>query len=202
VSTPSSGERRRLSRADGWLSMARRPNAPAATLRLPASEKDRHIMTVGSRRPDSPYPGSWLRWGSMSSGGWVRRIRRRRQVRLLWRRRHAPRNALRTLTCATGIFRPALQHRYMHPELKGGDGKALTDFLSRFAPATDIDRDLLLTMVLTPFWGGEPGQRPGFLLTATAADEQAGRGVGKSTVVKMLRRLCGGFMACGANDSM
>ena len=47
----------------------------------------------------------------------------------------------------------------MHPEPKGGDGKAIAELMSLFKPATPIDYDLLLSYFLTLVWGGEPGQR-------------------------------------------
>lgn len=93
-------------------------------------------------------------------------------------------------------------HFYLHPEPKPAYGAALRGLLERFNPSTDVDRALVLAFFLTLFWGGQPGQRPGFLFTAPEADERAGRGVGKTTLVKMGAHLVGGFISCGASDSM
>ena len=83
---------------------------------------------------------------------------------------------------------------YMHPEPQGGDGKALAELAGRFRPATPVDHDLIISMLLTLLWGGEPGQRPAFLLTAKEGDAQGGRGVGKSKLVQLLARLVGGHV--------
>jgi hypothetical protein len=97
---------------------------------------------------------------------------------------------------------PLPRHYYLHPQPRGGDGRALAEMMSRFNPASDIDRQLLLTFFLTLFWGGQPGQRPGFLFTAPDDDPEAGRGVGKTAVVRMGARLCGGHLDCQAGDAM
>jgi hypothetical protein len=78
-----------------------------------------------------------------------------------------------------------------------GDGKAVAALLDRFAPATDIDRDLLLAALATPLWGGGGGQRPAFVVTA-----QAGRGVGKSKVAQIIGHVFGGFLDFSAKDEM
>jgi hypothetical protein len=79
-------------------------------------------------------------------------------------------------------------HYYRRRDIKAGDGSALNELLDRFCPATPIDRDLLLAFVATIFWGGPPGKRPGFAITA----EHGGRGVGKSTVPMVFGALAGG----------
>src|SRR5262249_26103158 len=55
---------------------------------------------------------------------------------------------------------------YLHPPLEGGDGRALKELCARFCPASDADADLIEAMLMTPFWGGLPGQRPAFLVTS------------------------------------
>lgn len=97
---------------------------------------------------------------------------------------------------------PMVGHYYLHPSIKGGDGRALSALLARFNPATDADRDLVLAYFLTLMWGGEPGQRPAFLITAKDGDESAGRGVGKSMFVKMGGRLSGGAIETAQSESM
>jgi hypothetical protein len=82
-------------------------------------------------------------------------------------------------------------HYYLHPEPSGGHGKALESLLARYNPATEVDRDLLRAFFLSLFWGGEPGHRPCFLVTAPDDDRQAGRGVGKSTIAKHGARCTG-----------
>jgi hypothetical protein len=98
---------------------------------------------------------------------------------------------------------PRMQgHYYLHPAPTGGDGKAFAALLGKYNPATPIDADLIRCFFLTLLWGGEPGHRPGYLFTAPEDDPHAGRGVGKSTLVKHGARLCGGLIECGPNDSM
>jgi hypothetical protein len=93
-------------------------------------------------------------------------------------------------------------HFYLHPEPTGGDGRAFAALLGKYNPATEVDRDLIRCFFLSLFWGGEPGQRPGFLITAPDDDPKQGRGVGKSTLVKHGAKLCGGLIECSANDGM
>src|SRR5207245_630550 len=57
---------------------------------------------------------------------------------------------------------PLPRHHYMHPEIRGGDGKALGWLLARFSPATLVDHDLILSFWLTLIWGGPAGRRPAF----------------------------------------
>jgi putative DNA primase/helicase len=84
---------------------------------------------------------------------------------------------------------------YMHPEPKGGDGKALRELLRRFRPATGVDEDLLHAFFCTLLWGGEPGQRPAFLFEGDEGDEAGGRGVGKTSVARMAGLLVGGLLS-------
>ncbi|NCC53099.1 MAG: hypothetical protein EOM20_18060 [Spartobacteria bacterium] len=73
---------------------------------------------------------------------------------------------------------------YNHPELPDPDHEALEKLLDRFAPETDYDRALILSMFLTSIWGGPEGQRPGFIITS-----RDGRGAGKTTLAEVLARL-------------
>jgi len=49
-------------------------------------------------------------------------------------------------------------------------------------------------MICTPFWGGEPGKRPAFLVTSRDDDGQQGRGVGKTTLIDCVGELAGGAL--------
>src|SRR5262249_53209740 len=94
---------------------------------------------------------------------------------------------------------------YCHPPVQGGDGTALAELLGRFSPASPVDRDLLKALFLSAFWGGPPGQRPGWLITSDedgtgAADR--GRGTGKTTLAQMVGRLAGGLMKFGHNEDI
>jgi hypothetical protein len=84
---------------------------------------------------------------------------------------------------------------YAHPPLRGGDGKALEWLLGRFKPATLIDGDLNLGYFLSLMSGLPPGSRPTWTITASSSDAQAGRGVGKTTLLEMGGRLFGGYIA-------
>ena len=68
-----------------------------------------------------------------------------------------------------------------------GNGEHLAEFIKRFNPETEIDRDLILLFFATIFWGGPGGKRPFFVITSND-----GRGVGKSTLTDMAARLVGG----------
>jgi hypothetical protein len=86
------------------------------------------------------------------------------------------------------------RHFYHHPALEGSDGKAFEGLLDFFSPATDVDRSLIMANYLTLFWGGPFGHRPAFLYEAAEGQDEAGRGVGKSTVVKCVAYLLDGHI--------
>jgi hypothetical protein len=90
---------------------------------------------------------------------------------------------------------------YMHRPPGGGDGTAFRGLVQRFTPASLIDYDLIECAFMTPFWGGRPGRRPAFLVTAEDGDEQAGRGVGKTTLAELVGRLAGGIIEARPNDT-
>jgi hypothetical protein len=92
---------------------------------------------------------------------------------------------------------PALPGRYyLHRPLPASDGGyRLFQLLDRFRPATPRDRALLLAAILTVFWGARPGTRPAFMFYAPDSDAKGGRGVGKTTVAKIIGRLAGGFLS-------
>jgi hypothetical protein len=83
-------------------------------------------------------------------------------------------------------FPPMDGHYYSHRTVAPGSGAALAGLLDFFCPETPVDRDLIEAAIATVFWGGLPGARPAFLVTA------ADRGHGKSTVPKIIGRLAGG----------
>jgi hypothetical protein len=96
------------------------------------------------------------------------------------------------------------RHYYHHPALQGGDGKALNAFLDFFCPETPHDRSLIMAAVLTVFWGGLPGDRPAFVIEppeeeeeptpAATEEDNSGRGIGKTTMVKVISWLVDGHI--------
>ncbi len=92
---------------------------------------------------------------------------------------------------------PMAGHYYRCGEIAPGDGAALAGLLDRFEPATPIDRDLLLATIVTPLWGGPAGARPASVITS-----DDGRGVGKSTVAKIISRMWGGELSFSATDDI
>ena len=91
---------------------------------------------------------------------------------------------------------------YMHRPIPESTGK-LKEFIDRFSPATDVDRDLILSYILTLSWGGEPGSRPLFLATGLPDDRGRGRGIGKSMLFQIIADdLFGGSMEAGHDEKM
>jgi hypothetical protein len=88
---------------------------------------------------------------------------------------------------------------YLHPPLTGGDGSRLAQLVDLFCPATAVDRDLILCMLATPFWGGPAGKRPAFWITAEG-DEEGGRGCGKTTLAEAACKLIGGAIGVDAEQ--
>lgn len=91
-------------------------------------------------------------------------------------------------------------HFYIHPTVSDGDGAALETLLARFAPATIEDLQLIKAFLLTLAWGGPYGQRPAFLFTGQDDDDHMGRGLGKTTLVRMVARLFGGTFDIRLDD--
>lgn len=77
-----------------------------------------------------------------------------------------------------------------------GDGSKLRELVDRFNPETDIDRDLILALFVTPGWGAS-GSRPAFCLTS-----DDGRGSGKTTLAKMAGLLWGGRIEISPDESI
>lgn len=82
----------------------------------------------------------------------------------------------------------------------GGDGRALCDFLDFFSPSTDLDRELILSVLLTACWGGDPGNRPMFAFVAEEGDIARGRGTGKTTTAQQIAEVWEGFVKVRIND--
>lgn len=93
-------------------------------------------------------------------------------------------------------------HYYVHPPVTGGDGSALFGLLRRFSPATQEDGDLILAFLLTLVSGIPYGQRPAWLITAADQDEKAGRGVGKTTLVRIASMLVGDTISYSAQETL
>jgi len=99
-------------------------------------------------------------------------------------------------------FPPVDRILYDHPEPLYADGEALDQFLNFFSPSTPEDRELIKAFVLTLFWGGEPGQRPAFLITTDGSGPHKGVGAGKTTLVEQCSELCGGCVSTSKNESI
>jgi len=79
-------------------------------------------------------------------------------------------------------------------DVESGKGEALREFVAHLNPATPEDRDLLEMMLLTPFWGGEPGARPAFIL------QSQGRGCGKTSTAQAIGSVYGGAVGIQAKE--
>lgn len=88
-----------------------------------------------------------------------------------------------------------IYYRCTTPRL--GDGSHLSQFLDRFRPETTIDRDLIQAALMTFFWGGPPGCRPAFVITA---DE--GRGVGKTALAKSIGEIVNGALDVSVGEDI
>lgn len=99
-------------------------------------------------------------------------------------------------------FPPIDRILYDHSETVYADGEALNEFLNFFSPSTPEDRELIKAFVLTLFWGGEPGQRPAFLVTTDGSGPHKGVGAGKTTLVEKCSELCGGSISTSNNESI
>jgi hypothetical protein len=90
---------------------------------------------------------------------------------------------------------PKLPNRYyLHPDPIHG-GKYLSGLVDYFRPASDVDRELLKAAIITQLWSGAGGQRPAFIILASAGDADGGRGRGKTTVPRLVGRLVGGCLS-------
>ncbi len=92
---------------------------------------------------------------------------------------------------------PMPGHFYACDIPPSGNGARLNELVNRFSPETDIDRDLILAAIVTPFWGGSGGTRPAFCITS-----DAGKGCGKSTLAASIGQLAGGALDVSANEDI
>ena len=75
---------------------------------------------------------------------------------------------------------------YLPLDLPDATGEHLEELVASFNAATEHDRSLMLACLLTMFWGGTPGTRPGFIFDAESP------GSGKSATVDIMTRIAGG----------
>lgn len=94
---------------------------------------------------------------------------------------------------------PQFPHRdgvyYLEHEERGGDGKALAEFMGMLNAASEQDRDLLEALLLTLFCGIGPGERPSFVLTS-----DHGKGVGKTATAEAVVAAAGGAIQPDPNE--
>lgn len=83
-------------------------------------------------------------------------------------------------------------HLYVGETIPAGDGSALAGLMQRFCPHDEDDDLLIQAFLMTLVWGGPPGSRPAFLITGDEHDQALGRGIGKSTLVRLAASLVGG----------
>jgi hypothetical protein len=84
---------------------------------------------------------------------------------------------------------PPVEGAYYSPreDITPRGGRALAEFVSLLNPESEVDRALLEAALLTPGWGGPPGERPAFVLTS-----RFGRGAGKTATAQAICAVWGG----------
>lgn len=87
---------------------------------------------------------------------------------------------------------PRMPNVYYTKDIPPRETGRLEELVNKFNFATDVDRQLIKAMFMTPFWGGECGQRPAFLIDGLDSDAKGNRGIGKTTITDALVELCGG----------
>ncbi len=93
---------------------------------------------------------------------------------------------------------PLMSGHYYACEIpESGSGDRLRELIDRFSPETEIDKDLILALFVTPFYGGKGGTRPAFCLTS---DE--GRGAGKTQLALCVADVAGGIIEISANEDI
>jgi hypothetical protein len=90
-------------------------------------------------------------------------------------------------------------HCYVCEDVVPTDGEVLRQLLDRFCPETKVDRDLILLMFATVFWGGPGGSRPTFVVDSGSKNSC---GSGKSILTDMVSLLAGGAMEITENESI
>jgi len=99
-------------------------------------------------------------------------------------------------------FPPIPKVLYHHPQIDPGNQETLEKFLDFFTPATPDDRELILALLATVFWGGEAGQRPSFVITSNDSSPNRGIGSGKSTLINLIAELSGGQIQIGQQQGI
>lgn len=90
---------------------------------------------------------------------------------------------------------PAFKNTYYLKSLDyEKDSRHLSRLVSKFNPATPVDRSLIKAMFMTVFWGGQPGTRPLFVVDSDDQETTGGRGVGKTFLTEVVSYLVGGFI--------
>jgi hypothetical protein len=100
-------------------------------------------------------------------------------------------------------FPPLPGMYYACPTLPAGGNGALASLVGMFCAHSVEDSGLIMAMIMTPFWGGEPGSRPMFLITSPEDDPKRGRGIGKSKLCELIgAELAGGSVEVTPGDEM
>lgn len=87
---------------------------------------------------------------------------------------------------------PAVPGFYYVRNIKPEHTGKLDELVAFFSPATNKDRALIKSAIITPFWGGPFGNRPAFVIDGLETDDQGNRGVGKTALTDSIGFLCGG----------
>ena len=83
-------------------------------------------------------------------------------------------------------FPPRKECHYNHPQLPKSNFTALKRLIDAFCPATKIDGQLILCLLLSSLWRCSPGRQPAWVIHS-----RDGRGVGKTTIGKICAALLG-----------
>ena len=89
---------------------------------------------------------------------------------------------------------PMSGYHYLPLDLPKATGVHLKKLVDSFNAQTEADRGLMLACLLTMFWGGHPGTRPGFIFDAESP------GSGKSATVDALTSIAGGAFVISDPD--
>lgn len=87
---------------------------------------------------------------------------------------------------------PPIDRVYYGKAIEPKQTGRLDEMIDMINYATPVDRILLKSFFMTPFWGGPGGSRPAFLIDGQTSDEAGRRGIGKTTLTDLLALLCGG----------
>lgn len=88
-------------------------------------------------------------------------------------------------------FPPFADRYYTCDDPSIGDGGELDKLLKLLKPTSDIDRQLIISLMLSVLWGGPAGERPAFLVESTATDANKSVGSGKSQLTDIISRIAG-----------